>query len=205
MTSLRPARLLVASNNAGKLIELGEMLEGLPIELVPLARFPHLEEIAETGSTFAENARLKAAGYARQTGLTALADDSGLEIAALDGRPGVLSARYGGIDSGFDKKMARLLEELANVPDKFRRARFVCSIAVASSTGRIMHQAAGICNGLIASQPRGNRGFGYDPLFIPDGYDRTFGELSGAVKSKISHRANAFRTIIPFLRDFSVI
>ena len=198
------ARLLIATNNAGKLTELGEMFAEMPIDLVTLASFPDLTEVAETGDTFAENARLKAAGYARQTGLIALADDSGLEIAALDGRPGVHSARYGGLDVGFDTKIALLLDELANIPETKRQARFVCSIAIGDPLGRIIYQAEGVCSGTIASEPLGNSGFGYDPIFIPEGYDRTFGELSDAVKGEISHRARAFRSIIPFLRDFSV-
>jgi XTP/dITP diphosphohydrolase len=197
-------KLLIATNNAGKLAELAGMLEEIPIELVSLELFSDLDEVEETGETFAENARLKAAGYATQTGLFALADDSGLEIPALDGRPGVYSARYGGTDVGFAEKMTLLLDELEDIPDRRRQARFVCSIAIADPMGRIVTQTEGVCTGAISSEPRGNGGFGYDPIFIPDAFDQTFGELSDEVKGQISHRASAFRSIIPFLRDFSV-
>jgi XTP/dITP diphosphohydrolase len=201
MTSKRN-KLLIATHNGGKIIELTEMLDGLPIDLISLKDFPNAVEVDESGSTFGENARLKATGYALQTGLAGIADDSGLEIAALDGRPGILSARYGGVESGFDEKMALILDELTAAEDRSRHARFVCSIAVAAPDGIILHQSEGFCNGSIAAEPRGIGGFGYDPLFIPDGYEMTFAELSTAVKSEISHRSRAFRLIIPFLRDF---
>jgi XTP/dITP diphosphohydrolase len=196
------SRLLVATRNNGKLAELRELLSDLPIELVSLTDVNCRIEIDETGATFAENAVLKAAGYAQSAGLWALADDSGLEIAALGGRPGVLSARYGGDDLGFDRKMEMLLGELSNTDGTDRCARFVCSIAIADADGKILKRSDGICDGKIADRPRGAGGFGYDPIFIPDGYDETFGELSGAIKQKISHRKRAFCQIIPYLRDF---
>jgi XTP/dITP diphosphohydrolase len=196
------SRLLVATGNKGKLRELRDLLGGVPVELVGLEDVGCVVEIEETGATFAENAALKASGYARLVGILTLADDSGLEIEALGGRPGVLSARYGGEDVGFDSKMAMLLEELERSGDKDRRARFVCSIAIADAKGEIVYSADGICSGRIASGPRGTNGFGYDQIFIPDGFEETFGELSDAVKSKISHRARAFCEIIPFLQGF---
>ena len=196
-------KLLVATNNPGKLAELSELLKGLPITLQSLGDIDQIIEVEEIGATFIENARLKASGYAFQTGLPAIADDSGLEVEALAGRPGVLSARYGGADTDFDTKMAKLLGELEKLGDAKRDARFVCSIAVADPEGKILHTTEGICPGTIAAIPRGRQGFGYDPLFIPDGYDLTFGELSGAIKRKISHRARAFEQIIPFLRVFT--
>jgi XTP/dITP diphosphohydrolase len=198
-----PKKLLIATNNAGKVAELRAMLEDIPLEIVGLDIFADLSEVEETGNTFDQNARLKAVGYARQTGLTALADDSGIEVDALDGRPGVLSARYGGIDTPFAEKISLLLDELAQTGDKERRARFVCSIAIAAPSGEILFSANGICSGRISQNPSGNNGFGYDPVFIPDGHEMTFGELSGDVKHKISHRGKAFLQIIPFLRDFS--
>ena len=197
----RIKKLLVATNNRGKLVELRGLLDGLPVALQNLCDFDSIIEIEETGTTFVENARLKASGYAVQTGLAAIADDSGLEVEALGGRPGILSARYGGAEAGFDEKMAKLLGELDASGDPKRNARFVCSIAVADPSGRILHTTEGICPGKIASVPRGRQGFGYDPLFIPDGYDLTFGELTGAIKGEISHRARAFCQIMPFLRD----
>jgi XTP/dITP diphosphohydrolase len=202
--SIQSQKLLIATNNPGKVIELTGFALKLPLELFSLADFPNLSEVQETGETFDQNARLKASGYAVQTGLCALADDSGLEVAALENRPGVLSARYGGAGTSFAAKMAKLAAELDRTGDVDRRARFVCSMAISDINGRIVFTAKGICDGKIASEPRGKGGFGYDPLFIPDGFDLTFGELPEAVKQKISHRARAFEQIIPFLRDFSV-
>ncbi|MEQ1923031.1 MAG: RdgB/HAM1 family non-canonical purine NTP pyrophosphatase [Pyrinomonadaceae bacterium] len=201
---MKPQKLLVATHNLGKLAELRSLLEDLPFELVGLSDFDNVTEVEETGATFIDNAKLKAIGYAQQTGLFALADDSGLEVDALEGRPGVLSARYGG-DVGFDIKMQMLLSEMNNSTNDSRTARFVCSIAIAAPDGKILHTTEGVCSGNIASDPSGNGGFGYDPVFIPDGFKETFGELSGAVKQKISHRARAFEQIMPFLRDFIAV
>ena len=195
-------RLLVATNNKGKLAELGQMLASVDIELVSLADLDITEEVEETGTTFVENARLKASGYARMANLPAIADDSGLEVDALDRRPGVLSARYGGAETNFDEKMKMLLAELVSTGDTERRARFVCSIAIADAVGNIAHAVSSTCEGKIAPNKRGEGGFGYDPIFIPDGYEQTFGELERHVKLKISHRARAFYKIMPFLLDF---
>jgi XTP/dITP diphosphohydrolase len=200
--TLAQKTILIATQNQGKLVELREMLAGSPIEIATLADFPEVPEVVESGSTFAENARLKAAGYAISTSLNALADDSGLEVDALDGRPGVLSAHYGGNGTSFPEKMALLLGELESTGDAKRRARFVCHIAVTDPNGNVVHEAEGICEGVIAHEPRGDSGFGYDPIFIPNGYELTFGELPTSVKQEISHRSRAFRPIIPFLRDF---
>ena len=167
--------------------------------------FQSISEVAETGSTFEENAVLKARGYALQTGMMALADDSGLEIMALEGSPGVLSARYGGDDSSFEQKMAMLLHEMINTGDRNRDARFVCSMALASGTGEILDTSTGICEGKIADEPRGIHGFGYDPMFIPSGFDKTFGELGDYVKCQISHRAHASKTIIRYLLAFMAV
>jgi len=193
--------LLIATNNPGKLAELRAMLGDLKLILRSLVEIEGITDVAETGATFAENARIKAMGYSRQTFLTALADDSGLEIASLAGQPGVFSARYGGETWSFEHRMRKILAELSDVPD--RSAQFACSMAIASPAGVILHESTGICRGHIALSPIGSEGFGYDPIFIPDGYDRTFGELPPAIKDKISHRARAFLQIIPFLRDFS--
>ena len=196
------SKLLIATNNPGKLAELRQSMSDLPLELLSLSDIGCSVEIEETGATFCENAFLKASGYARLANIFALADDSGLEVEALGGRPGVLSARYGGTHVGFDRKMSMLLGELERSGDVDRRAQFVCSIAIADASGEIVHSAEGICNGTIAASPRGSNGFGYDPIFIPDGFEKTFGELDDAVKRKISHRARAFCEIMPFLRDF---
>jgi len=204
MQTRRP-QLLVATNNPGKLREFRALFTGVPLDLVGLDRFDNVVEVEETGATFAENAALKAGGYAIQAASVTLADDSGLEVEALGGRPGVLSARYGSAESTFDQKMAMLLDELDKTEDKTRRARFVAAMAIADETGHILHTARGICSGTIAAEPRGSGGFGYDPLFIPEGYDRTFGELPESVKREISHRGRAFLQIIPFLRGFYAI
>lgn len=199
------SELTIATNNTGKLAELRSLLENESIELKALSHFPHAVEVEETGSTFIENASLKASEYALQTGSFTLADDSGLEVDALGGRPGVLSARYGGDDIGFPEKMELILNELNSSGSTDRRARFVCAIAVAAPDGRIVFEAEGVCEGRIADTPAGSGGFGYDPIFVPDGFNSSFGELSAAVKQQISHRARAFAEIMPFLRDFTAL
>jgi XTP/dITP diphosphohydrolase len=195
--------ILVATGNPGKLKELDDLLSGMPHEVVSLAAFPDIPEVPETGDTFAENARLKAVEYARLTGLAALADDSGLAVDALGGRPGVLSARYGGADLAFPEKIRKLLDEIALLGAEERGARFVCAMAFADAGGNILFETEGVCEGRIAHAPRGSKGFGFDPIFIPEGYEETFGELDLEIKQKISHRARAFNEIIPFLRHFS--
>lgn len=197
--------ILIATANRGKVVELETMLDSAATKLFNLEDFPRVTEIEETGTTFAENARLKAGGYASQTGLVSLADDSGLEVRALGNRPGILSARYGGAGTSFAEKMQKLLAELAETRDETRRARFVCAMAVANADGNILFTTEGVCEGRIADRPRGAGGFGYDPIFIPDGYDLTFGELPDKVKREISHRRRAFEQIIPFLRDFIAV
>lgn len=194
-------KLLLATTNVGKVRELELLLNGMPVDVTSLDSFPAATEVDETGSTFAENARLKAVGYAAQSGLTALADDSGLEIEALDGRPGVLSARYGGDGLSFSERMRLVLDEMGSSASASRRARFVCSLVLADPSGQILFETEGYCTGEIAARPRGTGGFGYDPIFIPDGFEETFGELDASVKRRISHRARAFEQIIPFLRD----
>jgi XTP/dITP diphosphohydrolase len=196
-------KLLVATNNAGKIRELNASLEDLPIQLFGLKSFENILEPAETGATFADNAILKANSYALQTGFWALSDDSGLEVEALNGAPGVFSARYAGENATDAERILKLLEELAETGDQTRRARFVCAMAVADEKGEIKFLAQGICNGRIALKTSGANGFGYDPIFVPDGYEQTFGELSSAIKSKISHRAQAIGKIMRFLRSFT--
>ncbi len=193
-------QLLVATGNAGKLAEFRQLLSGDRIEIVGLEAFADTVEVEETGTTFAENSLLKAVGYAKQTGMIAIADDSGLEIDALDGRPGVHSARYLG-DVTFGFRMENILLELdANGIE--RNARFVCCISIADPSGNIVAQEDGICEGVISYEPRGNNGFGYDPIFIPNGFENTFGELNDAIKNKISHRSVAISKIIPKIRGF---
>lgn len=196
--------LLIATNNSGKIIELKDLLGDLPVRLHGLNEFPEIAEVEETGATFAENAALKAGIYAAQTGLWSLADDSGLEVAALGGAPGVFSARYGGENSTDDERVNKLLGELEQFENGERSARFVCAMTLADESGAIKYQTEGICTGKIAPAARGKRGFGYDPIFIPSGFQQTFGELSGEIKRKISHRALAIGKIIDYLLAFTI-
>lgn len=199
MTTPTHSELLIATSNAGKIRELSGLLVNLPLRLRQLSEFPQIEEVEETGKTFAENALLKARLYGRQTNLWTLADDSGLEVDALDGAPGVLSARYAGRHATDEERNSRLLAELALTNDEQRTARFVCAIALYDPASRATEIFNGTCEGRIAKHPRGRQGFGYDPLFIPSGYTHTFGELSEDVKQQISHRARALAAFRVYL------
>ncbi|HZI19247.1 MAG TPA: RdgB/HAM1 family non-canonical purine NTP pyrophosphatase [Pyrinomonadaceae bacterium] len=191
--------LLIATTNRGKVRELERLLAGLPVRLRLLSEFPHAAEPVEDGRTFAENALLKARHYAAATGLLTLSDDSGLAVDALGGEPGVHSARFGGATATYPERMALLLERLAAAGGGPRTARFVCVIALADPATAETHTFEGVCKGRIADEPRGSGGFGYDPLFVPEGHDRTFGELPEEVKQEISHRARALRLAARFL------
>jgi XTP/dITP diphosphohydrolase len=199
MTEMLPLELLIATRNAGKVHEVRPLLEGLPLRLRSLAEFTETTEVEETGATFAENAALKARGYALQTRLWTLADDSGLEVDALDGAPGIYSARYGGEGASDAERVMLLLDELSRTSDTRRRARFVCVIAIADSDARLVNLSTGSCEGSIALAPRGEKGFGYDPVFIPDGYAQSFGQLPSEIKQQISHRARALSAARSFL------
>jgi XTP/dITP diphosphohydrolase len=198
-------KLLVGTNNAGKIKELNASLADLPVEILGLNRFENIVEPEETGATFAKNAILKASCYALQTGFWALSDDSGLEVEVLGGAPGVFSARYAGKNASDAERIAKLLNELAGTRDEARRARFVCAIAIADENGEIRFLAEGVCEGKISRSAHGANGFGYDPIFVPDGFKQTFGELSSTVKGEISHRARAIKKIMRFLRDFTAL
>jgi XTP/dITP diphosphohydrolase len=194
-----PSELLVATNNAGKVRELARLLAEMPLRLRLLSEFGDIPEAVESGATFAENAMLKATHYSALSGLFTLSDDSGLVVDALGGRPGVYSARYVGPRATYAERMSRLLEELAAAGDAERRARFVCVIAVADpSTGEVK-TFEGVCEGRIAHAPRGTGGFGYDPVFVPEGHAQTFGELPDEIKQRISHRARALAKAARFL------
>lgn len=201
MANRFPTELLIATRNEGKVAELRPLLSSLPIRLRSLTEFPEIDEVEETGTTFAENAAIKARSYAEQTRLWTLSDDSGLEVRAMGGAPGVYSARYGGTGQSYDERIKRLLDELSQSGGDDRRARFVSVIAIANPQGEIVNLSTGICEGTIAHAPRGTNGFGYDPVFVPDGYKETFGELSADTKEKISHRALALAAVRPFLFD----
>jgi XTP/dITP diphosphohydrolase len=196
-------RLLVATRNAGKLIELRALLgdptavSGLTLETLDL--HPEVGELEESGETFEANARAKAVAAARASAMFALGEDSGLEVDALGGAPGVRSARYAGGHGDDAANLAKLLRELATASD--RRARFVCVAALADPAGRVVAQARGTCEGAIALAPRGAHGFGYDPVFVPAARpDRTMAEFSRDEKSALSHRGAALRAILPQLR-----
>lgn len=184
--------LVIATNNKDKLKEIARYLDGLKVKLTSSGDYPEVGEIAEDGNTFVENAIKKAATVAGVTGKLAAADDSGLEVAALSGEPGVRSSRYAGEDVTYKENNLKLLKALKGVPTSKRTARFICVVAVCDRAN-LIGVVKGTVKGKIAAAIRGRAGFGYDPLFIPDGYTKTFAELGPAVKDKISHRAKAFR------------
>lgn len=192
-------KLLVATHNQGKLAEYADLLDGTGVELLTLDMAGITHDIDETGSTFAENARLKAQGYARLTGLTTLADDSGLEVDALEGRPGVQTARYGGEGLTSRQRYERLLIEMADVPAEDRSARFRCVIALAAPNGDLYGTADGTLEGEIAEAASGDGGFGYDPVFWLPERGQTLAQLTPAEKHAISHRGQALRSISPLL------
>jgi XTP/dITP diphosphohydrolase len=189
---MRP--LIIATANGGKLRELRELLAGMPLAVTSLAdHFSPLPEIPETGATFLDNALQKAAWVRqRMADRWVLADDSGLEVDALGGRPGVLSARFAGVHADSEANSRLLLELLAGVGEPRRTARFKCTAVLVVSAAQ-WYSAEGACEGTIADAPRGSEGFGYDPLFIPAGFDRTFGEMTSAEKHPLSHRGIALR------------
>lgn len=189
-------RLLVATTNQGKLREIAAILTGLPLELVALSDLPHILEPEETGATFAENARLKALYYADATGLETVADDSGLEIEALDGAPGVHSARWHGTD--YNVKFSRIRELLHAKHVESSSARFVCHAAVALE-GRITFETEQTVEGRIASEPAGDKGFGYDPIFFYPPLGVTLAQIGLNEKAAVSHRGKAFNAVRTYL------
>jgi XTP/dITP diphosphohydrolase len=198
---LRP-RLLIATNNPGKLEELTELLAGSPYAPVSLADLGIGEEVAETGATFEENATLKAKSYARMGATLTLADDSGLEVAALGGEPGVRSARYAGEGANDSQRIAYLLDKLDNVDEADRSARFRCVIALASPGGEA-RLYSGECRGRILRSPRGENGFGYDPVFLHESLGKTMAELTQKEKNSVSHRSVAVRKAVIALRQMA--
>jgi XTP/dITP diphosphohydrolase len=193
-------RLVIGSRNKKKLEELQDLLGDLPIGLVDLSARPDVADVEETGQTFEENARLKAAIYAKAVVEWVLAEDSGLVVPALRGRPGVYSARYAGIHGDDAANNRKLLAELAPLPDDRRAAYYVCVAALAAPDGEVKSVTEGRCHGVIAKQTRGTGGFGYDPLFEIPEYHKTFGELSLRVKQALSHRARAAVQMRPAIR-----
>ena len=193
-------KILLATFNEGKVRELREMLASLPLEIISLRDTSCDSPVEETGSTFKENAVLKAEAYALATGEIAMADDSGLEVACLDGRPGVYSARFAGEGATDSENNALLLKMLEHVPSAERNARFVCVIALAFPGGRT-YTVEGSCHGRITDTPRGNMGFGYDPLFFSVEEGKTFGEMDMEAKGRISHRGRALQKARELLKS----
>ena len=198
-----PSTLVLASGNAGKVREFARLLADLGLEISPMP--PDLE-VEETGATFAENARLKAVGVAQATGCWALADDSGLEVAALGGEPGVLSARYAPTDGA---RIERLLKELAQaehdarpkLKDGYRGARFVAALALADPLGQVVVEVEGVCQGSILHEPMGEGGFGYDPVFWVEEVGQSFAQMDPALKARLSHRGRAVEALKPRLQE----
>jgi XTP/dITP diphosphohydrolase len=188
-------QFIVATHNTHKTREVEQILES-GVTVRDLTAYPEISEIAETGTSFEENAKLKALAISRKLPGLVIADDSGLEVEALGGAPGIHSARYAGTNASDKEKIAKLLRQLATVDAKSdqRRARFRCALAVARD-GQILATIEGVVEGKIAERPRGSQGFGYDPVFIPDGFKETFAELPEQLKNKISHRAKALRKL----------
>lgn len=186
-------KLIVATSNPGKLQEMQEYLTGLEVELMLK---PAELEIEETGHTFRENAVIKASEVAKAMGEWAIADDSGLAVDALNGAPGIYSARYGKSDQD---RINRLLKELKNQPN--RQAQFICAIAISRPDGTIALQTEGICHGEILTATRGENGFGYDPIFYVPNQQQTFAEMSPEIKNKVSHRGLAFEQLLPQLQQ----
>jgi XTP/dITP diphosphohydrolase len=210
VTIIRTRRfeVLIATSNPGKIREIQEAFRNLPVTLRYLEDFPTVSTVQETGDTYKENAILKALYYSKQTGMCALADDSGLEVDALGGLPGVYSARFWGALASDGERTQELLAALSQYPSRKRTARFVCCLALAEwkreeldavAGSGVLSIAEGRCEGLIAHEPRGANGFGFDPVFIPLGYDATFAEISSDVKCVISHRAKALAMTREFL------
>jgi len=183
-------KLVVATTNQGKAREVAQLLEGLPYEIVSLAGYPDAPDVDETGSTFVENAVQKATAYARFTGELTIADDSGLEVDALDGAPGVFSSRFAPTDP---ERNAKLLDLIKDVPDQNRTARFRCAVAVAEPDGGVQ-TCEGAVEGRIAREPKGANGFGYDPIFYVPELAKHMAELEASEKNAVSHRGSALRT-----------
>jgi XTP/dITP diphosphohydrolase len=199
---MRTATLVVATHNRGKLQEFRTLLAPAKWQILSLDDLLIRDDHTETGASFAENARIKAVNYSRQTEYPVLADDSGLEVAALGGRPGIRSARYGGPGANDRDRIRQLLLELERTPGE-RQARFVCALALAKKEALII-EAEGECRGEIALEPRGANGFGYDPIFLFPELGRTYAELEPAEKNRVSHRARAIASLLQQLESLDL-
>jgi XTP/dITP diphosphohydrolase len=197
-----PSKILIATANRGKVKEIRDLVEDIPIEFLSLADMGEFPEVVEDGTTFEENALKKARMLSAATHLVTIADDSGLCVDALGGRPGVFSARYAGERSSDEDKCHRILEEMSEVPDWLRSARFVCVLALVTPDGeeKIFR---GACEGRIIRELRGTSGFGYDPIFFDEKAGRTFAEMDRDSKNEVSHRGRALRELTEFLKSLS--
>lgn len=193
-------KLLLATRNPHKVTELQQMLEGTGWQVVMLSDFEGIPDVEEDGATFEENARKKARSAAQRAKLWTLAEDAGLEVDALKGEPGVHSARYCGEGASDADRMRKVLDRIIAVPDERRNARFRSVMCLVDPAGNETC-FEGRCDGRIAHTVRGSAGFGYDPIFMPEGHARTFGELGKSVKNQVSHRARAMRQVIAFLQS----
>lgn len=193
-------RLIVATRNPEKLVELRRILEAgrVPVDASDLDEFPDMPEVAETGLTFTDNALLKARAVAAHTGLPAVADDSGLCVDALNGMPGVLSARWSGRHGDDAANLQLVLGQMAGIPAEQRSAHFACAAALVLPSGA-EHVTEGVVDGTLTLAPRGTNGFGYDPIFVPEGAELTTAEMNPADKDKISHRGRALRALAPII------
>jgi XTP/dITP diphosphohydrolase len=193
-------RLVLATGNEHKLVELARILAAsrVEVDLTGLGEFPGAPDVAETGATFAENALLKARAIAGFTGLPAVADDSGLCVDAMNGMPGVLSARWSGRHGDDEANLRLVLAQTADVPDDRRGAQFVCVAALVLPSGK-EHLGEGLVSGRLIREPRGSNGFGYDPIFVPDSSDLTTAQMSSQAKDAISHRGRALRALAPVI------
>lgn len=195
-------KLLIATTNAGKVREFESLFQGLPIELVSLKSIDNLKEVPETGETFAENALVKALGYAAQSKLMTLAEDSGLCCDALDGDPGVYSARFAGEQKSDADNNRKLLTLFEKIPVNCRGAQYESHIAIVKANGEMVGTCKGLVRGVIHHEEVGTEGFGYDPLFFYPPFQKTFGEVPLAEKNKVSHRAKSMQKALVILQDF---
>lgn len=191
--------IVLASRNHKKAREVAEILAPAGFRVIPVTEFPDVPEVEEDGLTFAANAAKKASEVARHLGQWVIGEDSGLQVDALNGGPGIYSARYSGEGATDEKNNQKLMSELANVPDEKRGAGYLCSVALSSPTGDIRVACEGTCRGRILREANGAGGFGYDPYFLIPEYHLTFGQLSSVVKHRLSHRARAFAKFVPLL------
>jgi len=193
-------KIVVATHNINKQKEINALLKNLSVNVLGMERFPNIESIEETGSTLLANSLIKSRTVSQITGLATIADDTGLEVDALDGAPGVYSARYAGSNSTYEANVEKLLFELKDVPEALRTARFRTVISYVDLKNEFVNE--GVIEGMITFKPSGNKGFGYDPIFKPLGLEKTFSEISQDKKNKISHRALALKKIKKTLKEY---